>query len=360
MTRRRDRAVGAHGARQSARGHPARAPAERSRWRRSRGSAAPRLDAVASIVQRLAVLLAAGVTPASAWEYLDRDASPLVGPVAALAAEGTPVAEAVLVSVDRVPEGERPAWRALAAAWRVATEAGAPLAPSLRSFASSLRSLADAQREISVALAAPVATARLVTALPAVGIVFGLLLGFNTLEVLFGTVPGLVCLAVGVALMLVARVWNRRLIAGAQPTDLAPGLRCELTAIAVAGGGALDRAVASVERALAASALESGGTVSVSAPGDAASRDAASGGDGRSAVDAVLALSRRAGVPAGELLRSEAEESRRSARAEAAARASVLGVRLMLPLGLCVLPAFMVLCVAPLLIAVVTSTVSGF
>jgi tight adherence protein B len=32
----------------------------------------------------------------------------------------------------------------------------------------------------------------------------------------------------------------------------------------------------------------------------------------------------------------------------------------MLPLGLCVLPAFMVLCVAPLLIAVVTSTVSGF
>jgi len=360
MTQRRDRAVGAHGARQSARGHPARAPAERSRWRRSRGSAAPRLDAVASIVQRLAVLLAAGVTPASAWEYLDRDASPLVGPVAALAAEGTPVAEAVLVSVDRVPEGERPAWRALAAAWRVATEAGAPLAPSLRSFASSLRSLADAQREISVALAAPVATARLVTALPAVGIVFGLLLGFNTLEVLFGTVPGLVCLAVGVALMLVARVWNRRLIAGAQPTDLAPGLRCELMAIAVAGGGALDRAVASVERALAASALESGGTVSVSAAGDAALRDAASGGDGRSAVDAVLALSRRAGVPAGELLRSEAEESRRSARAEAAARASVLGVRLMLPLGLCVLPAFMVLCVAPLLIAVVTSTVSGF
>ena len=77
------------------------------------------------------------------------------------------------------------------------------------------------------------------------------------------------------------------------------------------------------------------------------------------AVILLLALSRRAGVPAGELLRSEAEEERRAARAEAAARASVLGVRLMLPLGLCILPAFMVLCVAPLLIAVVTSTVSG-
>jgi tight adherence protein B len=306
------------------------------RGRSARG--APRLDAAASIVQRLSVLLAAGVTPASAWDYLDASTSPLVAPVAALARDGTPVAAAVLASAERVPQGERPAWLALAAAWQVATEAGAPLAPSLRSFAASLRSLADAQREITVALAAPVATARLVTALPAVGIVFGMLLGFNTLAVLFGTVPGTVCLVIGVALMAAARAWNRRLVAAAQPADLAPGLRCELTAIAVSGGGALDRAVASVEGALAAGGLDPGGGVG---------------------VESVLALSRRAGVPAGELLRSEAEEQRREARAEAAARASVLGVRLMLPLGLCILPAFMVLCVAPLLIAVITSTVSG-
>ena len=284
------------------------------------------------------MLLAAGVTPTTAWGYLDRDASPLVGCVATLVSEGTPAAEAVLASVDRVPAQERPAWRALAAAWRVATDAGAPLAPSLRAFASSLRALADAQREITVALSGPVATARLVTALPAVGIVFGMLLGFNTLGVLVGTPAGGVCLAVGVALMLVAWAWNRRLVASAQPKDLAPGLRCELTAIAVSGGGALDRAVASVERALVACGAGSGD---------------------QSRVEAVLALSRRAGVPAGELLRSEAEEERRAARADAAARASVLGVRLMLPLGLCILPAFMVLCVAPLLIAVVTSTVSG-
>ena len=284
------------------------------------------------------MLLAAGVTPTTAWGYLDRDASPLVGCVATLVSEGTPVAEAVLASVDRVPAQERAAWRALAAAWRVATDAGAPLAPSLRAFASSLRALADAQREITVALSGPVATARLVTALPAVGIVFGMLLGFNTLGVLVGTPAGGVCLAVGVVLMLVAWAWNRRLVASAQPRDLAPGLRCELTAIAVSGGGALDRAVASVERTLVVCGAGSGETTG---------------------VEAVLALSRRAGVPAGELLRSEAEEERRAARAEAAARASVLGVRLMLPLGLCILPAFMVLCVAPLLIAVVTSTVSG-
>jgi tight adherence protein B len=303
----------------------------------NRARDAPRLAGVASTVQRLAVLLAAGVPPTSAWRYLAE--SPTVAGVDAAIRGGMPVAEAIVAQLPRVAAGERAAWRGLAAAWWVAADVGAPLAPSLREFAASLRSLSEAQREIAVALSAPVATARLVMALPAVGLLFGFSLGFDTLGVLFTTVPGLACLALGIALMLAALAWNRRLVAAAQPRDLTPGLRFELTAIAVTGGGALDRAVASVSEALHRCGLE--------AVGD------------ESGVEAVLDLSRRAGVPAAELLRSEAEEARRSARAEAAAHASVLAVRLMLPLGLCVLPAFMVLGVAPLLIAVITSTVSG-
>lgn len=296
------------------------------------------LASLASTAQRLAVLLAAGVPPASAWQYLD--ASPPVGEVAAAVRSGTPVAEALVGQLELLPAGERSAWRGLAAAWQVAADAGAPLAPSLRDFAVSLRALADAQREIGVALSAPVATARLVMVLPAVGLLFGVVLGFDTLGVLFGTAPGLVCLALGVALMTAAFLWNRGLVAAAQPVDLTPGLRFELMAIAASGGSALDRAEASVS-----AALERCGLANVH------------GGDG---VDAVLELSRRAGVPAAELLRSEAEEVRRAARSTAAVRASVLSVRLMLPLGLCVLPAFMLLGVAPLLIAVIGSTVASF
>ena len=303
----------------------------------SRARDAPRLAAVASTVQRLAVLLAAGVPPTSAWRYLAE--SPTVAGVDAAMRAGTPTADAIVAQLAHVPAGERPAWRGLAAAWWVAADVGAPLAPSLREFAASLRSLSDAQREIAVSLSAPVATARLVMVLPLVGLVFGVSLGFDTVGVLFTTAPGLVCIVLGVALMLAAFAWNRRLVAAAQPADLTPGLRFELMAIAVSGGGALDRAAASVAESLRRCGL-------------ADVRD----GDG---VEAVLELSRRAGVPAAELLRSEAEEARRSARAVAAARASVLAVRLMLPLGLCVLPAFMVLGVAPLLIAVITSTVSG-
>lgn len=272
-------------------------------------------DETARLVQRLSVLLAAGVSPTNAWSYLDGHEH---------LGEGLPGS---LASIEP----------GLAAAWRVATAAGAPLAPSLHQFAAGLRSLGDAQRETQVALAGPVATARLVLALPVVGILFGMILGFNTLGTLFTTVPGLLCLAAGVALLLAARRWNRTLVAAAQPTEALPGLRFDLLAIAVAGGGSLDRALDTVESALAEFAVTS--------PGDAG---------------AVLELSRRAGVPAAALLRAEADEARRDARAAAQKAAAVLGVRLMIPLGVCVLPAFMLLGVAPLLIAVISSTVAGF
>ncbi|TBN55414.1 hypothetical protein EYE40_14485 [Glaciihabitans arcticus] len=297
------------------------------------------LDAVAGAAQRLAVLLAAGVAPVGAWGYLEQPV--LAVRVAAAARAGERVSDALVAAVIEAPSDRAgPAWRGLAAAWRVATEAGAPLAPALRSFAASLRSFAQAARAAEEALAAPVATARMVMVLPAVGVLFGMVLGFNTIATLFTTPIGLGCLALGVALLLGAWRWNRRLVAAAQPRELTPGLRFELMAIAVGGGASLDRAAASVEEALAAAGLDP-------------LADAAE-------VESVVSLSRRAGVPASELLRSEAEEARRDAASRAAERASVLAVKLMLPLGVCILPAFMLLGVAPLLVTVISSTLGGF
>lgn len=295
-----------------------------------------RLDAIARVAQRLSVLLGAGVSPSSAWGYLDdTDFGELC---ARIAADGD-----VAAAARELDEPERSAWLGLAAAWRVASEMGAPIAPSLAQFAVGLRSLADAQRETEVALAGPVATGRLVLALPVVGILFGTVLGFDVLRTLVTTLPGLACLAVGVALLLIGRRWTRRMVAAAQPTELLPGLEFELLAIAVSGGGSLDRARTAVQEALR------GHELSLPAPGEASSRP----------LEAVLALSSRAGVPAGALLRAEADEARREARATAQKRAAQLGVQLMIPLGLCVLPAFMVLGVAPLLISVIHSTVAN-
>ena len=186
------------------------------------------LEPVAAVVQRLAVLLAAGVAPASAWQYLADARGPqsrrLQNIVRALGA-GTTVADAILAAVPtdaarRAPAStprsrrsfnppDAAAWRGLAAAWFVATATGAPLAASLRDFASGLRDLAQTERDLATALAGPAATAKLVTVLPAVGILFGMILGFNSVETLFTSVPGLVCLGAGAALLVAARAWNR-------------------------------------------------------------------------------------------------------------------------------------------------------
>jgi tight adherence protein B len=295
----------------------------------------PNLAAIAAIVQRLAVLLNAGVTPSAAWGYLREGA--LADQVAAASRAGAAIDDAIVAAAAQLAAPrERDAWRGLAAAWAVATDAGAPLASTLRDFAESLRGLAQAQREIAIALAAPKATARLVLVLPVVGVLFGLLLGFNTLGTLFTTAPGWVCLLVGSALMVVAWRWNRRLVARAQPRDVTPGLGFDLLAIAVSGGGSLPHARENVGRVLTRFDL---GDLSDD-PG----------------IEATLDLSARAGVPAAELLRGEARERRRDALAFAQSAAQALSVRLMIPLGVCVLPAFMVLSVVPLLLAVIGQT----
>lgn len=334
------------------------------------------LDDVASVVEKLAVLLAAGVPPIAAWGYLADSPSNVNDTVTAVANRrggGGDIADIILHRMEsegskagpigshsdgehttgRHPvdghssgkgalrttaEANETAWRGLAAAWMVAIEAGAPLAPALREFASSLRALAQARRATVTALSGPVATAKLVVVLPVVGILLGIALGFDTVGTLVATPAGLVCLFAGFALLWIARWWNRRLVRAASPTELAPGLALDLLAVAVSGGASIDKAKATVTAALE----RCGSTYGI---------------DDVVEADAVFDLSQRAGVPAATLLRSEAARIRREASSTAERKASTLSVTLMLPLGLCVLPAFMLLGVAPLMISVLSTTV---
>lgn len=299
--------------------------------------------AVAAIAQRLAVLLGAGVAPAAAWRHVGGVDPP--GWV-------TEVADAAAVDPGRIPAvvaaagaaaaaGRRSDARAgaiigLAAIWRVATEVGAPLAPALRAAAGSLRDLAVADRAAQVALAGPRATARLVVAMPAVAVVFGALLGYDTIGVLLGSPVGWACLVVGAALMVAARAWSARLVARAAAADPLPGLGLDLLAVALSGGASLPRARSIVLEAVEALGLPH-------PPGSA---------------EAVIAVAEAVGAPMVELLRAEADELRRSAAASAAERSAALETSLMVPLGVCVLPAFVVLGVVPLLVAVMSSTVT--
>ena len=341
----------------------------------------PPIERVAAVTERLAVLLAAGVPPSAAWGYLassdaarhrtrQPDPARISGVLAAAAAaaqDGSDIAGAIAEAARHVPPRARgrpgrraspaaEAWFPVAAAWAVAIETGAPLAACLHELARSQRALGQAQRDIDAALAGPRSTSRLVLALPGVGLLFGLLLGFDTFGTLVGTVPGLVCLTGAIILMLAAWRWSAAMVRRSTPRSSAPGLAIDLTAIAMSSGVSVDRAVAVVQSALAAF-----GPAEASTRPPSRHRAGALPAPDRedAAIRGVLALSRAAGVPAAELLRGEADQTRRDARSNAQQAAASLATRLMLPLGLCILPAFMLVGVAPLLLSVLSSTVRG-
>lgn len=301
-----------------------------------------RFETVATVVHRLSVLLDAGVAPVSAWQHAASGIDSLVaGAVAAGVVErgvvGRELVDLLLSARMLAPPGEREAWAALAAAWAVAIESGAPLAPTLRRFAQVLRSLANGRRNVEVALAGPLATSRIVLALPAIGLLFGMLLGFDALRILVTTPAGWACFVAGGLLVIGGVRWNRRLIRAARVVDATPGLALELLAIAVSGGASLDRARALVEGALTEAELPALGA----------------------GADSVLSFSRAAGVPASALLHAEADELRRVATADGERRAAELGTRLLLPLGVCILPAFIALGVAPIVVSIVSSTAAS-
>jgi tight adherence protein B len=277
---------------------------------------------IATSIRSLAVLLQAGATPEAAWAYLAE-----AGDTAAteLVAGGTQSGE-----LTEAIAGQGGVWVDVAAAWEIASIVGAPLAESLRAIAEAVADAADTASEVQLALAEPAATARLMMWLPGAGLLLGILLGFDTVGVVFGSAIGVGCVVVGLMLVFLARSWTKKLIAEAQPDTSTPGLVAELLAIALSGGTSIDHA-----RGLVSDIR-----------GITPEPD----------TERVLVLSRSAGIPAVELLRASAAQQRGRARAEGRMRAAELSTRLLIPMCCCTLPSFILLAIAPLILSVLGST----
>ncbi|GEK79519.1 type II secretion system F family protein [Agrococcus baldri] len=265
-------------------------------------------DDAAATVHRVAALVAGGLPLDRAWAVLGTDAGAVGARVGGGGAGGGLVA-AVLT---------------------VAEQTGAPMAPTLERLAGLLREQAAQQRALEAALAGPRATAKLVMLLPVVGVGFGLALGLDVLGAAVGGGIGTWSVLAGAALLVAAWGWSRAIVRRASRGEAAPGLALDLVAVALAGGGAANAA-----RRVAAAALADAGVV-------------ASGWD---EVDAALDLARRAGVPVRGLLLAEASAARTRARLDGEARAQRAAVQLALPLGACVLPAFSLLVIVPLVVS---------
>ncbi len=106
-------------------------------------------------------------------------------------------------------------WRQLAACLDVAEASGSPLAAVLARYALRLETELDAIAVRETALAGPKATVRLLSWLPVLGLVLGMIMGVDPLAALFGGPIGWASLLTGAALMVVGRCWSGVLIRAA-------------------------------------------------------------------------------------------------------------------------------------------------
>lgn len=337
---------------------PRLAVGPRSRPRRVRRAAAGRLE-VARMVEQLATVINSGAGLRQGWSAvaLSLPAGELTDLARAAAAGADPrrAATGALASSETISS--------LGAALVVAERSGAPTSGMLQSLAEALRDLHDAALARRSAFTGPRSTARILLVLPLAGLGLGMLLGGDPLRLLIGSPAGNLLGALGIALTGLGWWWMQRLIHRADPPSTGrvdPSVVLELIAGALESGLPLGRSVRSVAEALApgpdtealtraATALEAGLAPELATAGLPAEFAALR-------ESAILAES--AGADLSRVLRSAGRDARRGRARDSEVRAAQLAVRLVLPTGVALLPAFVVLGIIPTVISLLGGTIA--
>ncbi|OIK27063.1 type II secretion system F family protein [Streptomyces malaysiense] len=174
-----------------------------------------RVDQVIALCGAFAGEVRAGRQPGEALLRAARDSGGLGGAQAAVVAAarfGGDVPGALAV-VARQPGAE--GLLGLAACWRVAVDQGAGLAAGLDRLDGALRAERDQRADLRAQLAGARATAVLLAALPALGLLLGAAMGAAPLRVLLHSGPGLGCLLTGALFETAGLWWSARIVRGA-------------------------------------------------------------------------------------------------------------------------------------------------
>jgi tight adherence protein B len=192
-------------------GIPRRArPLSALRERLAAAVQARRAPPIAELLSALAAELSAGqpTGPALVTAASDLERNPC--PQAAVAVRtGGDVAEAL--RADAAAAGG-PALRGLAACWEVAERSGAGLAVAVTQLAEGVRASAEAEAALSAELAAVRTSARILAALPLLGLLIGQWIGAQPLVWLTGSWLGRGVLVAGVGLQLAGMAWLHRMV----------------------------------------------------------------------------------------------------------------------------------------------------
>lgn len=249
---------------------------------------------------------------------------------------------------------------------RMSESAGAPLATSLERAAEHAEERIDALLGRQSALAAPRATGRILSWLPLLGLGLGVLMGSDPVGVLTGSILGALTGLFGLGLAFAGRRWTAALVHRAEVESTRAGhtggeqalnaptvdtaLVLELLAAQLRAGLAPLAALGTLSEALNSRALHTVcQRLQMGSSWGSAWSGSAAGTFGE--LRDALAPAYTGGAPSTALLLSLADAHRLSERRAAERAAGKLSVALVVPLGLCSLPAFICLGIVPIIIS---------
>ena len=270
----------------------------------------------------------------------------------------------LLENSTRMRPHSRERLRDLQLSLRMSESAGAPLATSLERAAEHAEERIDALLGRQSALAAPRATGRILSWLPLLGLGLGVLMGSDPVGVLTGSILGALTGLLGLGLAFAGRRWTAALVHraevesaasnGAEQTSNMPpvdtALVLELLAAQLRVGLAPLAALGTLAEALNSRALHTVCQRLQMGSGWGSAWSGSAAGTFGELRDA-LAPAYTGGAPSTALLLSLADAHRLSERRAAERAAGKLSVALVVPLGLCSLPAFICLGIVPILIS---------
>lgn len=289
--------------------------------------------------------------------------------LAALASWGAPAHLAcaqLLENSSRMRPHSRDRLYDLQLSLRMSESAGAPLATSLERAAEHAEERIDALLGRQSALAAPRATGRILSWLPLLGLGLGVLMGSDPVGVLTGSILGALTGMLGLGLAFAGRRWTAALVHRAEVESTRAGhtggeqalnaptvdtaLVLELLAAQLRAGLAPLAALGTLAEALNSRPLHTVcQRLQMGSSWGSAWSGSAAGTFGE--LRDALAPAYTGGAPSTALLLSLADAHRLSERRAAERAAGKLSVALVVPLGLCSLPAFICLGIVPILIS---------
>lgn len=242
--------------------------------------------------------------------------------------------------------------QALVTACRFSFLVGAPLAGVLQQVADGISRSARARQAQDQAFTGPQMSARILTALPLLAIVGGEALGAHTLEWFAGGGLGTLCALAGLVLLALGHGSTRRMMSAARARsadEMEATILCDLARSGLQVGAAIPSILSALGKAVDEPALPRIAKELVMGAGWAEAWEPIPARAGLLAQG--LQPGWEQGVSPILLLEHAAQQSREKHLARAEEEAARLAVKLVVPLGLFLLPAFVVWGVIPVVVS---------